>query len=71
LKLRKRSIKVGGEELIGQVTKADTEITEEKGTIKIHGEIWNARTQAGEIEEGEKVEIVAREGLTLFVKRKE
>ncbi|KAF5429154.1 membrane-bound serine protease (ClpP class) [Candidatus Methanophagaceae archaeon] len=71
LKLRKRSIKVGGEELIGQVTKADTEITEEKGTIKIHGEIWNARTQADEIEEGEKVEIVAREGLTLFVKRKE
>jgi len=71
LKLRKRSIKVGGEELIGQVTKADTEITEEKGTIKLHGEIWNARTQAGEIEEGEKVEIVAREGLTLFVKKKE
>ncbi len=71
LKLRKRSIKVGGEELIGQVTTADTEITEEKGTIKIHGEIWNARTQAGEIEEGEKVEIVAREGLTLFVKKKE
>ena len=71
LKLRKRSIKVGGEELIGQVTKADTEITEEKGTIKIHGEIWNARTQADEIKEGEKVEIVAREGLTLFVKRKE
>lgn len=71
LKLRKRSIKVGGEELIGQVTKAETEITEEKGTIKLHGEIWNARTQAGEIEEGEKVEIVAREGLTLFVKRKD
>jgi len=71
LKLRKRSIKVGGEELIGQVTKAETEITEEKGTIKLHGEIWNARTQAGEIEEGTKIEIVAREGLTLFVKRKE
>ncbi|MFV9677495.1 MAG: NfeD family protein [Methanosarcinales archaeon] len=71
LKLRKRSIKVGGEELIGQVTKAETEITEEKGTIKLHGEIWNARTQAGEIEEGAKIEIVAREGLTLFVKRKE
>ena len=69
LKLRKRSIKVGGEELIGQVTKADTEITEEKGIIKLHGEIWNARTQAGEIKAGEKVEIVAREGLTLFVKK--
>ncbi|MEA3488275.1 MAG: nodulation protein NfeD [Euryarchaeota archaeon] len=71
LKLRKRSIQVGGEELIGQVTKAETEITEEKGIIKLHGEIWNARTQTDEIKAGEKVEIVAREGLTLFVKRKE
>ncbi|MFZ2071622.1 MAG: nodulation protein NfeD [Halobacteriota archaeon] len=71
LKTRKSRIKVGGEELIGQVTKADTEINGERGTIKIRGEIWNARTQTGEvIKEGEKVEILAREGLTLMVKRK-
>ena len=72
LKTRKRKVKVGGEELIGQVTKAETEINEEEGTIKIRGEIWNARTQTGErINKGEKVVIVARDGLTLSVKRKE
>lgn len=72
LKVRKRRAKVGGEELIGQVTKAETEITEDQGLVKIHGELWKARTGTGEkINEGEKVEIIAREGLTLFVKRKE
>ncbi|MCD6455239.1 MAG: nodulation protein NfeD [Methanophagales archaeon] len=72
LKARKRRVQVGGEELIGKVTRAETGINEEKGTIKIRGEIWNARTLDGEtIKEREKVEIVDREGLTLIVKRKE
>ncbi len=71
LKARRRKAKVGGEELIGKITKAETDIDEEGGTIKIRGEIWNARTLAGEsIKEGGKVEIVDREGLTLIVKRK-
>ncbi|MCD6456428.1 MAG: nodulation protein NfeD, partial [Methanophagales archaeon] len=72
LRARKRRVQVGAEELIGKVTRAETEINEEKGTIKIRGEIWNARTLDGEtIKEREKVEIVDREGLTLIVKRKE
>ncbi|RZN38725.1 MAG: nodulation protein NfeD [Methanophagales archaeon ANME-1-THS] len=72
LKVRKRKAQIGAEELIGKVTKAETEITEDTGTIKIRGEIWNARTLAGErINEGEKVEIIAREGLTLIVKKVE
>ncbi len=72
LKVRKIRAKVGAEELIGKVTRAETEINEEKGTIKIRGEIWNARTLDEEkIKEREKVEIVDREGLTLIVKRKE
>ena len=72
LKTRKRRAQVGAEELIGKVTKAETEINEDGGTIKLRGEIWNARTLAGEgIKEGEKVEIIDREGLTLIVKRKE
>jgi len=72
LKVRKRRAKVGAEELIGKVTRAETEINEEKGTIKVRGEIWNARTLDEEkIKEREKVEIVDREGLTLIVKRKE
>jgi len=72
LKARRRRVKVGGEELIGKVTRAETKINEDSGTIKIRGEIWNARTLDEEtIKEREKVEIVGREGLTLIVKRKE
>ncbi|MBC8520824.1 MAG: nodulation protein NfeD, partial [Methanomicrobia archaeon] len=44
LKTRKRRAQVGAEELIGKVTKAETEINEDGGTIKLRGEIWNART---------------------------
>ncbi len=72
LKTRKRRAEVGAEVLIGKVTKAETEINEDMGTIKLRGEIWNARTLAGErITKGEKVEIIDRDGLTLVVKRKE
>jgi len=71
LKVRKRRAMVGAEELIGKITKAETDIDEEGGTIKIRGEIWNARTSGERIKEGEKVEIIDREGLTLIVKRKE
>ncbi|HID20750.1 MAG TPA: nodulation protein NfeD [Methanophagales archaeon] len=69
---RKKRAKVGAEELIGKVTKAETEINAEGGTVKTRGEIWNAQSIDGKkIKEGEKVEIVDREGLTLIVKRKE
>jgi membrane-bound serine protease (ClpP class) len=72
LKSRKRRAQVGGEELIGKVSRAETEINEDSGTLKLRGEIWNARTEAGEhIAKGEKVEIVDRDGLTLIVNRKE
>ena len=69
---RRRKAKVGAEDLIGKITKAETKIDADAGTIKTRGEIWNARTLDGEtINEGEKVVIVDREGLTLIVKRKE
>ena len=69
---RKRKAKVGAEDLIGKITKAETEINADSGTVKTRGEIWNARTLGSEtIKEGEKVVIVDREGLTLIVKRRE
>ncbi|NQE53694.1 Membrane-bound protease [ANME-1 cluster archaeon GoMg3.2] len=67
---KRRKAKVGAEDLIGKITKAETKIDADAGTIKTRGEIWNARTLDGEtINEGEKVVIVDREGLTLIVKR--
>jgi membrane-bound serine protease (ClpP class) len=71
LKMRKKRAKVGAEELIGHVTKAETDIDEEGGTIKLKGERWNARTSGERLKKGEKVEVVDRDGLTLLVKRKE
>jgi membrane-bound serine protease (ClpP class) len=69
---RRRKAKVGAEDLIGKITKVETKIDADGGTVKTRGEIWNARTLDGEtINEGEKVVIVDREGLTLIVKRKE
>jgi membrane-bound serine protease (ClpP class) len=72
LKSRKKRPKVGAEELIGEITKAETEISEEGGTVKIRGELWNARTIEGgeKIKKGEKVKIVSLEGLTLIVEAK-
>ena len=41
------------------------------GTIMVNGERWKAKSVGENIEVDEDVEIVAREGLTLKVKRKE
>ncbi|MDY6964975.1 MAG: NfeD family protein [Halobacteriota archaeon] len=70
IKLRLTKPTTGSEYLIGEVVKVDTDIAPE-GTIKIKGEFWNARAEGeGElIKQGEKVEVVGKDGLTLIVKR--
>jgi len=52
-------------ELEGAEGKALTDIHEE-GKVKVRGEIWNSRS-AQEIKKGEKIRILAREGITLEV----
>jgi membrane-bound serine protease (ClpP class) len=39
------------------------------GTVQVHGELWSARAEGGEIEEGEEVVIVGVEGLKLRVRK--
>lgn len=70
IKLRLTKPTTGSEDLIGETAKVETEIAPE-GTIKVMGEIWNARAEdeTGLIKTGEKVEIVGKDGLTLIVKR--
>ncbi len=41
------------------------------GLVKVKGEYWKAQAIAGDIDEGEKVEVVGVERLVLKVKRKE
>jgi membrane-bound serine protease (ClpP class) len=40
-----------------------------EGTVRVHRETWSAVSSGEPIEPGEEVEIVAREGLTLHVRR--
>ena len=40
------------------------------GTVKIAGELWNAKGESGEIEVGEAVEVVGQKGFKVIVRRK-
>ncbi len=55
------------EELIGEMGVAQSNLTP-AGTIKIHGELWQARTEET-ILAGEEIEVIKRTGLTLWVKK--
>ncbi len=50
----------------GEVTRA----LAPSGTVKIGDEYWQARSDEGDIQKGETVEVAAIDGLTLTVRRK-
>jgi membrane protein implicated in regulation of membrane protease activity len=53
---------------IGQVAKADEEITASSGVILIYGERWDARSENGSIiEKGSEVKIVRNESIIMYV----
>ncbi len=61
----------GVDEIIGLVGRAVSAL-DPKGKVFVRGEYWNVRAEGGEpIAEGEPVEVVAVEGLTLRVRRAE
>ena len=66
---RRMKVKGGPEELVGKVGTV-TSVLAPKGEVRIEGQIWRAESISGEVKEGEQVEIVGREGLTLKVKPK-
>jgi len=58
-------------ELIGKSGKVIQDITSEGGKVIIGSEIWNAICEdKSKILSGTKVEVINRQGLTLFVKTK-
>jgi membrane-bound serine protease (ClpP class) len=68
--IHRRRPTTGREGLLGAHGKVLTALSAEKeGEIFIVGEEWRARPQEGSIAPGEKVEVVAVEGLTLVVKQ--
>jgi membrane-bound serine protease (ClpP class) len=58
---------LGMEGLIGEIGEVRGKLTP-SGKVFVHGEYWNARAD-GEIDVGEKVEVVGYEGMSLKVRR--
>jgi len=55
---------------IGKIAKAETEITENSGTISIYGERWDARSEnCTPISQGSDVKIVRNESIIMYVER--
>ncbi len=73
IKARRRKVVSGEPEMIGEIGEVIDEISGGKGgAVKVHGEIWNAETQAGQIDiipAGSKVKIVLVSNLKLIVQK--
>jgi membrane-bound serine protease (ClpP class) len=54
--------------LLEETGEALSDITDLSGSIRIHSEIWSARSEVGIIKKGSRVNVVSIEGLTLHVK---
>jgi len=66
---RRMKVKAGPEELVGKVGTVMS-VLAPNGEVRIEGQIWRAESVGTEVKEGEQVEIIGREGLTLKVKPK-
>jgi membrane-bound serine protease (ClpP class) len=63
---RRRRVVAGREAMIGKIGQARSDLNP-MGTIYIRGELWKAISEEGLVTEGEKVEVIGIEGLTLRV----
>jgi len=57
----------GKEGMIGKIGRAASPL-DPSGIVKVENEIWRARVEAGAVSEGDAVEILGVEGLTLRVR---
>jgi len=67
-RIRRKPVVSGAEELIGALGEASADF-ESRGYIRVHSESWAAESEVP-VRKGEKVEVVALDGLTLKVKPK-
>jgi len=68
LKAQRRKVITGSEGMTG-ATGEVIEMLNPAGTVKVHGEIWNAESLGGTINKGEKVIVKERKNLKLFVEQ--
>ncbi|MFC1945642.1 NfeD family protein [Chloroflexota bacterium] len=64
---RKKQV-TGVEAMVG-LTGTVAQALEPKGVVQLEGEYWRARAAEGSIEEGETVEVLVVEGLTIVVRK--
>ena len=58
----------GGEGLVGQIGEARTALDPD-GTVFVQGEWWNATAEDEPVAEGERVEVMDRDGFRLRVRK--
>lgn len=68
LKAQRKKPTTGSEGLIGEIGEAITLLNPE-GTIRIHGEFWQAESTSGTIDKGERVRVVEIHNLKLRVEQ--
>ncbi|MCX8014900.1 MAG: nodulation protein NfeD, partial [candidate division WOR-3 bacterium] len=69
VRAHRKKVATGKEGLLSETGIAQTDLAPE-GTILIHGELWTAESIENKINKGEKVSVVAIDGMKLRVKRK-
>ncbi len=72
LKQRTTLVETNAAALVGKLAKTLTAVTEDKGRVKLNGEVWSARTEddAAEIAEGAEVIVLRIEGAKAVVAAK-
>lgn len=68
LRAQRRKVVTGVEGLIGAIGQS-LNVLDPSGTVMLQGEIWNAESIAGKIDQGEKVVVRAMKSLKLYVEK--
>lgn len=64
-------VRTGTDAMLGEEALVTDALAEgDEGTVRIHGELWKARSLAGAIGEGERVVVEQVDGLKLWVRRR-
>jgi membrane-bound serine protease (ClpP class) len=66
LRAQRAKAVTGTEGLVGEVGETLGRL-DPSGTIRVHGEVWNAESVSGSVEEGKKVRVTGIQNLKLFV----
>ncbi len=66
LKAQRRKVSTGVESLVGKIAETLTELNP-SGTVWVHGERWQALSEGGYVSKGQKVKVLAVQGLKLRV----